>query len=60
MDWLRDAFDIIEAVLACVGGLKVLARYTKTKADDAVLEKIEKPLAKALELARKFKPKRKL
>ena len=40
MEWL----EIAQAVLAIIGGLKVLARYTKADWDDKLLEKIEAPL----------------
>jgi hypothetical protein len=32
------------ALLAILGGLKILARYTKTEADDKVLAAIEAPI----------------
>lgn len=36
--------DILLAVLAVIGGLKVIARYTPFEADDKILEAIEKPV----------------
>ena len=41
---LSIAADVATAVLAILGGLKVLARYTSTEADDKVLAAIEAPI----------------
>jgi hypothetical protein len=46
---------VIGALLAILGGLKVLARYTKSQADDRVLEVIEKPLKLIAEVLGKGK-----
>lgn len=45
--------DIGTAVLAILGGLKIIARYTKTKVDDKVIDVIEYPLVKLLGLEKK-------
>jgi hypothetical protein len=44
MEWLDTVLSVVEALLAVVGGLKLLARYTKTEADDKLLVAIEAPL----------------
>lgn len=36
--------DILTALLAALGGLKVVARYTPWAGDDKVLELVEAPL----------------
>ena len=43
------AQDVLVASLAILGGLKVLARYTPTEADDKVLSALEKPVQVALD-----------
>ena len=55
MEWLRDVVDIVAAILMCIGGLKIIARYTNTKADDKVLAAIEKPLKVVLSALKKDK-----
>ncbi len=45
------------AILSILGGLKVLARYTSSEADDKALEAVESVLLKIVELAAKFLPK---
>lgn len=52
---LAQAGVVIGAVLSILGGLKVLARYTQSEADDKVLESIENFLVKIRDLATKFK-----
>jgi hypothetical protein len=47
------AQDVLVASLAILGGLKVLARYTPTEADDRVLAAIEKPFQYALDFFRR-------
>lgn len=47
------AQDVLVAALAILGGLKVLARYTPTEADDHVLDMLEKPLQMALDFFRR-------
>ena len=54
-----QASVVLGAVLAILGGLKVLARYTSSEADDKALEAVERVLLKAQELAAKLLPKRK-
>lgn len=44
----KNYTEIGMAVLAIVGGLKVIARYTKTTIDDKVLSVLEYPLRKLL------------
>lgn len=44
LELLQQGSIVLGAVLAILGGLKVLARYTKTQADDKALEAIEKIL----------------
>lgn len=55
MDLLQAIAQVATALLAILGGLKVLARYTKTQADDLVLEKIEAPLKFLRDLLNKGK-----
>lgn len=45
--------DLLTAALAILGGLKVIARYTSTEADDKVLSAIEKPFQYALDFFRR-------
>lgn len=54
---LSYAPEALGALLMILGGLKILARYTETKADDKVLEAIEKPVKMAKDLADKLKKK---
>jgi hypothetical protein len=48
MHLLSIAGDVATALLAILGGLKVLARYSKTEADDKILAAIEAPIKAAL------------
>ena len=41
---MEDAPRILEACLAVIGGLKVMARYTPWKWDDKLMDKAEKPV----------------
>ena len=41
---LKDWLEIAQAILAILGSLKVVARYTKTDWDDKIIEKCEAPL----------------
>lgn len=50
---LSVALDVGTALLALLGALKVLARYTSTEADDKVLAAIEKPIAALVSLVKK-------
>ncbi len=45
--------EVATACLAILGGLKVIARYTSTEADDKVLAAIEKPFQLALDFFRR-------
>jgi hypothetical protein len=45
--------DVLTACLAVLGGLKVMARYTSTEADDKVLAALEKPFQFALDFFRR-------
>jgi hypothetical protein len=45
--------DVLTACLAVLGGLKVLARYTPTEADDRILDAIEKPFQYVLDFFRR-------
>lgn len=58
LEVLQHAGIILGALLAILGGLKVLARYTSTEADDKALEAVEGVLAKIQSLAAKLLPKR--
>ncbi len=53
LQYLQPASDIAFAILAVIGGLKVVARYTPWKGDDAFLEKIEKPIQYIANLLRR-------
>jgi hypothetical protein len=44
MEILDVVLTVAEAALAIIGGLKLLARYTKTEADDRLLAAIEAPI----------------
>lgn len=55
LEILAQAGVVIGALLSILGGLKVLARYTHSEADDKVLESIESFLVKIRDLATKFK-----
>lgn len=46
VSFLQNHSDIMGAVLAVIGGLKVIARYTKTTIDDKILSVIEWPFTK--------------
>ena len=59
MEILQDIGNVIEALLAILGGCKILARYTKTKADDKIIAAIEKYAMMGAEVAKKLKPKKK-
>lgn len=50
---LKYAPEALTALLAILGGLKVFARYTKSEADDKILEKAEAGLNFALKLFKK-------
>lgn len=54
-----QASVVIGALLAILGGLKVMARYTSSEADDKALEAVERVLLKVQDLAAKLLPKRK-
>lgn len=56
MEILNAIPEIVTAILASIGGLKVVARYTPWKWDDTVLEKVEKPVKWAAEQAKRFWP----
>jgi len=47
--------EILAAALMILGGLKILARYTKSEADDKLLAAIEKPIRIAKGLVDKLK-----
>lgn len=47
--------EVVEAILAIIGGMKVLARYTKWKWDDKLFDQAENVAKKAKEVL----PKRK-
>lgn len=53
---MENFLEIAQAVLAAVGALKVVARYTPWQWDDRALEFCEKPLSLVLNF---FKPKEK-
>jgi hypothetical protein len=53
MHLLSIAGDVATALLAILGGLKVLARFTSTTADDKVLDAIEKPIRSLLSFLKK-------
>lgn len=57
MEYLKDLPEIIEAILAIIGGIKVIMRYAdpknKIKVDDKIFAVIEVPLAKAFSFLRK-------
>lgn len=55
LEILAQAGVVIGALLSILGGLKVLARYTSTEADDKVLEAIEGFLVKVRDLASKVR-----
>jgi len=58
MGFLSDLPEILEAVLAILGGLKLISRYTPWKWDDKIFEAAEAPAKKAFEFAKAFrKPK---
>lgn len=57
LDIAGQAGMIVGALLSVLGGLKVLARYTSTQADDHVLAAIEAVLVKIQDLASKLLPK---
>jgi hypothetical protein len=44
MEWLADLGDIAAAILALIGSLKILARYTKWEWDDKAFAAAEKPV----------------
>lgn len=44
LDFIKIAFDVLTALLSIIGGLKLLARHTKSEADDKFLEKLEAPI----------------
>ena len=49
MDFLTNNWqEIGTAFLAVIGGLKILARYTKTQIDDKIIGIFEWPLAKLI------------
>lgn len=50
---LNDSIPLLVDILAVVGALKLIARRTKTEVDDKVLEAIEWPIRKLLELRKK-------
>lgn len=53
---LADGSVILGALLAILGGLKVLARYTSSEADDKALEAAEGALRKVRDLVAKLLP----
>jgi uncharacterized protein YbbC (DUF1343 family) len=55
LEILAQAGVVVGALLSILGGLKVLARYTSSEADDKALEAIEAFLVKIRDLATKFK-----
>jgi len=55
MEYLHDVAQIVEAILVIMGGLKIIARYTKWQWDDKALELAEKPLQIAFSF---IKPKK--
>ena len=55
MEWLSNVPEILEAVLAAIGALKILSRYTPWKWDDKLFGAAEAPLKKVA----KFFPKKK-
>jgi hypothetical protein len=44
LEILNQGSVILGAVLMIIGGLKILARYTKSEVDDKVLAAIESPI----------------
>ena len=50
---IRDYLIVVEAILAILGGLKVLSRYTKTTIDDRIIEILELPLRKLVDFLRR-------
>jgi hypothetical protein len=46
-----------QALLSILGGLKVLARYTSSEADDKILSAIEWPFKEVVQLVFKSKPR---
>ena len=58
MEWLADLGDIAAAVLALLGALKILARYTKWQWDDKAFAAAEKPVKMLVDLlAKKDEPR---
>lgn len=43
MEWLSSIAEVMQAILAIVGGLKVIARYTPWHWDDRMFEILESP-----------------
>lgn len=59
LEIVSEASVVIGALLAILGGLKVLARYTSSEADDKALEAVERVLLNIRDLAAKILPWRK-
>ena len=59
MEILEHLPEILEALLACIGGLKILSRYTPWKWDDKAFDKAEKPVKWAADKAKEYLPKKK-
>lgn len=55
LELLTQGGVVVGALLAILGGLKVLARYTSSEADDKVLEKVENALIYVRDLLGKVK-----
>jgi hypothetical protein len=57
LDVLAEAGAIVAALLAVIGGLKVLARYTSWEWDDKALDAADALLSKIRDIAAKLIPK---
>jgi hypothetical protein len=57
LEVLTQAGVILGALLSILGGLKVLARYTSSEADDKALAAVENLLLKIKNLAANLLPK---
>jgi len=59
MEFLSNVPEIMEAMLAVLGGMRILSRYTPWKWDDKMFEAAEKPVKKVAEVVKQLIPPKK-
>lgn len=57
MEFLEKVPELLTALLATLGGLRLLSRYTPWKWDDKAFEAAEKPVKWAAAFVKKYWPK---